>query len=170
MKIKACYELVFYYAVFVILLPLLLLQGIWVRFKTIKLPEATGERSGYYASTNTSTSTSTDINTNAKHNNETVKLLILGDSAAAGVGVNQQKQALAGQLPPLLAKQYSITWQLVASSGLTSSDIIKQLTLLPTQKFDLVLVLVHFPYLILMIQKLFLRYKILLFFHLTYYQ
>ena len=140
MKIKACYELVFYYAVFVILLPLLLLQGIWVRFKTIKLPEAIGERSGYYASTNTSTSTSTDINTNAKHNNETVKLLILGDSAAAGVGVNQQKQALAGQLPPLLAKQYSTTWQLVASSGLTSSDIIKQLTLLPTQKFDLVLV------------------------------
>ena len=142
MKIKACYELVFYYAVFVILLPLLLLQGIWVRFKTIKLPEATGERSGYYASTNTSTdtSTSTDINANAKHNNETVKLLILGDSAAAGVGVNQQKQALAGQLPPLLAKQHSITWQLVASSGLTSSDIIKQLTLLPTQTFDLVLV------------------------------
>jgi|TARA_R110000787_G_scaffold266602_6_gene372795 lysophospholipase L1-like esterase len=122
LKIKACYELVVYYAIFALLLPLLLLQAVWVRLTIIKLPEATGERTG-----------------NSGKNNA-IKLLILGDSAAAGVGVNQQKQALAGQLPLLLTKQHPINWQLIASSGLTSTDIINELALLPAQKFDLVLI------------------------------
>ena len=122
MQIKACYELVFYYTVFALLLPLLLLQAIWLRFTIIKLPEAMGER------------------TANSGNSEAVNVLILGDSAAAGVGVSQQEEALAGQLPPLLANPFPINWQLVASSGLTSTDIINELKSLPAQKFDLVLV------------------------------
>jgi lysophospholipase L1-like esterase len=136
LKIKACFNQVTYCAVFVLLLPLLLLQAIWVRLTIIKLPEATGERT---SSTDSNAGSKTDSNTE-KHANQAIKLLILGDSAAAGVGVNQQKQALAGQLPPLLTTQQPINWQLVASSGLTSSQVINQVTLLPAQKFDLVLV------------------------------
>lgn len=122
MQIKPCYERAYYYTVFALLLPLLLLQAIWLRFTIVKLPEATGERTGNSG------------------NSEAVNVLILGDSAAAGVGVSQQEEALAGQLPSLLVTPYPINWQLVAKSGLTSTNIINELESLPAQKFDLVLV------------------------------
>ena len=63
MQIKPCYERAYYYTVFALLLPLLLLQAIWLRFTIVKLPEATGER------------------TENSGNSEAVNVLILGDSA-----------------------------------------------------------------------------------------
>jgi lysophospholipase L1-like esterase len=50
-----------------------------------------------------------------------LRVLILGDSSAAGVGVVQQSQALAGQLVPHLAQSHHVTWQLVARSGATTA-------------------------------------------------
>jgi lysophospholipase L1-like esterase len=53
-----------------------------------------------------------------------LRLLITGDSSAAGVGVVHQKDALAGQLVRKLAKAASarVEWRLVAQSGLTTSQ------------------------------------------------
>jgi lysophospholipase L1-like esterase len=100
--------------------PILLMQAIWVRAKVIKLPEASGPRSG------------------SQGEGKTIKLLILGDSAAAGVGVYQQTEALSGQLSAQLAMQYHVNWQLIATSGLTSSQVCTAVNTLSPQSFDFV--------------------------------
>lgn len=79
--------------------PLLFLQGKYVRRVTPRLPEAEGAREGCLGS------------------GPPLSLLILGDSAAAGVGVADQSQALSGQLTEALAEQYAVTWRLRANSG-----------------------------------------------------
>jgi len=106
----------------VLLIPILLLQVCWVKLKLLKLPEAAGKRSG------------------CSGDGSAINVLILGDSAAAGVGVNEQKCALTGQLAANLAVNHKISWQLIASSGFTSNELIKEIQALPAQTFNYVLV------------------------------
>jgi len=122
LKIKIPFTLVLYHLVTVLLMPLLLLQAAWVRVNIIKLPEALGERCG------------------CTGDGHSINLLITGDSATAGVGVEEQKDALSGQLTANLAAKYSVSWQLMASTGLTLAALIKKIETLPMQKFDYVLV------------------------------
>ncbi|MGN6529598.1 MAG: SGNH/GDSL hydrolase family protein [Burkholderiaceae bacterium] len=84
------------------LLPLLLLQGRRVRATALRLPEAAGPRRGVVGSGPLA-----------------LRLLIVGDSSAAGVGVATQDEALAGQLALALAQRSGgrVAWQLVATSG-----------------------------------------------------
>ncbi len=103
-------------------MPLLLFQVIWVRLTVLGLQEPCGDRSGLFG------------------DGDKRKLLIIGDSAAAGVGVAEQKDALAGQLTARLALKYKVSWSLVASTGFTSTDVIKELTTLSAQTFDYVLI------------------------------
>lgn len=100
--------------------PLLLLQGRHVRRVTPLLPEPPGDRQGI-------TGTGPEL-----------RLLILGDSAAAGVGAAHQREALAGQLVSALAQDFCVHWTLHASTGHTAQDIIAHLTQLPPQPFDMV--------------------------------
>jgi hypothetical protein len=58
--------------------PLLLAQGLYVRRKTPLLPEPPGARSGFAGT------------------GRLLRVLILGDSAAAGVGAASQLSALSG--------------------------------------------------------------------------
>ncbi|MGL5115077.1 MAG: SGNH/GDSL hydrolase family protein [Beijerinckiaceae bacterium] len=82
--------------------PLLLLQGLYVRRNTPLLPEPPGPRSGVSGS------------------GPALKLLVLGDSAAAGVGVESQSEALLGQLLQRLATSSEVHWHLVAKTGATT--------------------------------------------------
>ena len=93
--------------------PLLLAQAVHTRRRLPKLPEAAGPREGVAGSGAAGPS-----------------LLIVGDSSAAGVGVDQQEQALAGQLSSALAERLglAVRWQLCAQSGLSSAQM---LALLP---------------------------------------
>ncbi|MFN0183984.1 MAG: SGNH/GDSL hydrolase family protein [Aquabacterium sp.] len=86
--------------------PLLIAQAVWARQAVPRLPEAAGGRAG------------------ARGRGPALHLLIAGDSAAAGVGVADQSQALAGQLVPRLAAacQARVHWQLLARSGLTTAQ------------------------------------------------
>ena len=86
--------------------PLLVAQALVTRGRLPRLPEAGGERHGVVGQ------------------GSTLRLLITGDSSAAGVGVVHQKDALAGQLVRKLAKAASarVEWRLVAQSGLTTSQ------------------------------------------------
>lgn len=104
-------------------MPLLILQAFWVRFNIIKLPEAKGERCGY-----------------AGDEGESINLLIIGDSATAGVGVDEQKDALSGRLSNKLSVNNNVSWKLVAQAGLTSEELIKEIDVLKPQKFDYVVV------------------------------
>ncbi|MGC5698846.1 SGNH/GDSL hydrolase family protein [Pseudomonas sp. NFXW11] len=102
--------------------PLLLAQGHYVRWITPKLPEADGLRSG-------ETGQGTAL-----------RLLILGDSAAAGVGAGTQQQALAGRLVTQLAKNHRLDWKLLAQSGLDSRELVQLLERSPADRFDVVVV------------------------------
>lgn len=103
-------------------MPILLLQAVWVRLSMIKLPEALGERSGTAGS------------------GKKINLLIIGDSASAGVGTKEQKNALSGQLVANLATANTVKWQLVATTGLTSTTLISEIKQIKNQRFDFVLV------------------------------
>ena len=95
-----------------------------VRKLALRLPEPAGPRAG--ASGNAQLSP--------------LRLLICGDSAAAGVGVTQQDKALSGQLVRLFAAQYQVQWQLEAQTGLDSAALAARLTKRNGQCFDLVVI------------------------------
>jgi lysophospholipase L1-like esterase len=104
------------------LAPLLLLQGLYVRKVTPRLPEPPGARSGEIGQ------------------GRNLRLLILGDSAAAGVGAETQTQALSGQLIQKLSGSYRISWQLWAANGRNSAQSLQILEQAPAESFDAVLI------------------------------
>ena len=102
------------------LFPALLIQGNRVKKNTIRLPEAEGARDGITGE------------------GQTLTLLILGDSAAAGVGVAHQNDALLGAVISALQHQYQVHWRLEAQSGDTTSQVIQKTKKLVNQKYDVV--------------------------------
>ena len=92
-----------------LLSPILLCQGRYVRLVTPKLPEAAGKRSGEAGS------------------GPTIRLLVLGDSAAAGVGVSTQDAALIGQTVKRLQGKFRVIWKLEAEIGATTRSTIAKL-------------------------------------------
>lgn len=104
-----------------VLSPALLIQGQWVKKNIIRLPEPVGARSGVIGT------------------GQSLRLLILGDSAAAGVGVDHQDEALAGQLVKQLSQHYQVHWRLEATTGHTSEDVIERITSqIEAQAYDVV--------------------------------
>ncbi|GEA12974.1 SGNH/GDSL hydrolase family protein [Alteromonas sp. KUL49] len=101
------FKLVLFNVVLVLLAPVLIAQGKRVRATTPKLPEPKGARQGFVS-----------------NNYPNLAVWILGDSAAAGVGVEHQNEALSGQLVGQLEQRFSLKWQLDASTGRTSSDLL----------------------------------------------
>lgn len=93
----------------VVLSPLLLFQAIHLRHRALRLPEATGPRK---------CTTGTGI---------PLRILIIGDSSAAGVGAETQDEALAGQLARALAPHHNIEWQLIAETGATTPATLARL-------------------------------------------
>ncbi|WP_041422237.1 SGNH/GDSL hydrolase family protein [Shewanella sediminis] len=108
--------------ILILLAPLLVLQGRYVRRVTPKLPEAAGGRGGTLGE------------------GRRLRVLVVGDSAAAGVGVDTQSQALSGCLTRELARQYRVDWLLVAQSGNKTEDLIHTLKQLDPSEFDVVLI------------------------------
>lgn len=102
--------------------PFLWLQGQHVRRVTPRLSEPDGPRSGQCGQ------------------GPRLRLLIAGDSAAAGVGASTQAQALSGQLVQRLAEHFSVQWQLTAVTGHDSPALHRLLSDMPEQPFDVVVV------------------------------
>lgn len=88
------------------LIPALVIQGNRVKKNTLRLPEPEGAREGQTGTGNK------------------LSLLILGDSAAAGVGVEHQDDALLGAILHELKDDFEIDWKLQAKTGDTSSKVI----------------------------------------------
>jgi lysophospholipase L1-like esterase len=108
------------YGLMLVLGPILLLQGKHVRKVTPRLPEPTGERSGFDGT------------------GPRLRVLIAGDSAAAGVGAASQDEALSGQLLNQLSQHFTVEWRLVAVSGLDSNGLIALLENTVATKYDVV--------------------------------
>lgn len=92
-------------AVKLALTPLLVAQGLLTRARLPRLPEAEGPRLG-------------QVGRGAR-----LRLLVAGDSSAAGVGVAHQRDALAAPLAAALAarRRLRVDWRLLAQSGLDSA-------------------------------------------------
>lgn len=101
--------------------PLLYWQGRRVRKNTPILPEPEGVRHGQVG------------------DDPEFGLLILGDSAAAGVGCDDQSQALSGQTVNAIT-EHSFYWRLWAKTGLTTADVIRYLAKLPQADYEQVLI------------------------------
>jgi lysophospholipase L1-like esterase len=88
--------------------PLLAWQAVRTRQRIPKLPEAEGQRRGRVGQ------------------GPLLRLVVAGDSSAAGVGVALQSQALAAPLARMLAERLgcSVQWQLLARSGLNTAQIL----------------------------------------------
>lgn len=87
--------------------PILLPQARWVRRTALRLPEADGPRDGVVG-----------------QGRPAVRMLVVGDSSAAGVGLADQAQALALPLAHRLSEALAepVGWQLLARSGADTAE------------------------------------------------
>ena len=92
---------------FWLLLPVSAVQGLWLRRTAVRLPEATGDRSGVCGQ------------------GETLHLLALGDSIIAGVGTGTIEQSLPVQFAVALSKvrMCSVQWKVKGANGADISDL-----------------------------------------------
>ena len=109
-----------HYLALVLMGPVFVVQGLYVRKVTPKLDEATGDRTGLCGQ------------------GKSLRLLLIGDSAAAGVGVNNQSKALSGNLIAALSSKFQLEWQLLAKSGYTTKDTYDMLIHQPKDQYDIV--------------------------------
>ena len=115
----------------VLFAPVYLYQGRKIKRDTVRLPEPNGERHG-------SVQLNHARNESAAQNKPELHIMIVGDSAAAGVGSETQQEALVGKLIPILQQQPTINeqfavlnWSLQATTGHTSFDILRRLYIMP---------------------------------------
>jgi len=103
-----------------LLWPLLWLQGRHVRRTAPRMPEPPGHRAG------------------TAGNGSLVRLLVAGDSGAAGVGAASQEQALCGQLVQRLSRKHTVQWWVLAVNGMDSAGLLQLLKNSPSARFDVV--------------------------------
>jgi lysophospholipase L1-like esterase len=109
----------------VTLMPVLVAQAVVARKRAPVLPEAAGPRRGTVGE------------------GAPLRLLIVGDSSAAGVGVATQDEALAGHLTRRLAQRSGrrIEWALHARTGATTARALQRLREEPPEPADVAVAL-----------------------------
>lgn len=112
-----------HWAPILLLAPLLVAQGVYVRRATPRLPEPPGPREG-----------------EAGANGPPLRLLIVGDSAAAGVGASVQARALSGRLIEELQRDHRVSWRLLAQSGIDARGLVGMLSESAAAQFDVAVV------------------------------
>jgi len=103
-----------------VLMPVLLGQAFYLRRTVVTLPEPEGPRMG------------------STGNGPALRLLIIGDSSAVGLGVSHQRDALLGQTKALLSEAYTVTYKLQAQSGARTGDVLNWLQTMPDGRYDYV--------------------------------
>lgn len=90
--------------------PIALPQGLWLKRRIPRLPEAPGERSGLSAGGS------------ASANHRPLRLVAIGESPLAGVGLDDQNQNLVPLTAAALAEQLNtrVAWQIAARNGATT--------------------------------------------------
>src|SRR5215207_11444106 len=104
------------------LAPVLALQGRRMRRAALQLPEPPGPRSG------------------TRGAGPPLRLLLVGDSAAAGVGAASQDEALSGRLIDELAPTFRVSWTLVARTGATTAGTARHLARRQATQFDVAVI------------------------------
>ncbi|MDG9921950.1 MULTISPECIES: SGNH/GDSL hydrolase family protein [unclassified Pseudomonas] len=109
------------------LTPIALPQALWTRRTALRLPEASGAQSGVVG---------------VERVGEPLRLLLIGESTVAGVGVEAQETALAGQLARALSARlgHPVAWRACGENGITAGEACERLLPLAlSEPADLVL-------------------------------
>ncbi len=109
------------------LAPIALPQALWTRRTALRLPAAAGAQSGLAG---------------VERVGEPLRLLLIGESTVAGVGVEAQEVALAGQLAQALSArlQRPVAWRACGENGITAGEACERLLPLAlSEPADLVL-------------------------------
>lgn len=95
-----------------LLCPVLIAQGLWVRLRTLRLPDASGSPSGF-----------------ASAEGDHLHLLVLGESTVAGVGAPTHELALTGQTASALVRRTGrgVYWHAFGLSGITARGALRAL-------------------------------------------
>lgn len=99
--------------------PLLYVQGKRLMSTIPRLPEASGAREG------------------TRGDGPALRLLVVGDSSAAGVGAETQDEALLGRLVAYLSDAHRVAYRLVARNGSTIPRTLRHLRQLPPTPYDI---------------------------------
>lgn len=106
--------------------PFLWWQGVRLRRRVGRLPDAAGEREG-----------------TAGGGNETLNLLVIGESTVAGVGAANHAEALTGQIAEFLSLKTGcrVRWHALGESGITARETLERLVpAIPQREMDFVVV------------------------------
>ncbi len=107
------------------LLPLVALQGLWVRHRALRFAEAGGPATGRVGS------------------GPRLRLLAIGDSIVAGVGARTFDEALVGRFAAALAVRtsHAVEWHAIGKTGARTAWVRRELLpKLPADPFDLIAV------------------------------
>jgi len=107
-------------AVRILLFPVLVAQAAEVRRAALRLDDPSGRRHG------------------VSGQGPDLRLLIIGDSSAVGVGTSHQEEALLGHMRKRLSQTNTVYWSVDAKTGATTADTIARLQGHAPQKFDIV--------------------------------
>ena len=110
-------------AVRFILFPILLFQGVNVRYSTLSLANPAGRLNG------------------VSGKGPILRLLIIGDSSAMGVGTSHQEEAFLGQIRKRLSQTNTLYWSVDAKNGATTAETIDRIR--KGKKRNLMLFLFH---------------------------
>ena len=102
------------------LFPILAVQAVTVRRSALRLADPSGRREG------------------VSGQGPVLRLLIVGDSSAAGVGTSHQEEALLGHMRKRLSQTNTVHWTVDAKIGATTAETIARLQVSPQKKFDVV--------------------------------
>ncbi len=99
-----------FWAVLLLLLPVLLLQALWTAWRTPRLPEAAGPREGQIAPASDAA---------AAREEARFRLLVVGESTAVGVGVPRLDEALAARLAAAIVERTGLVvdWRVIGANG-----------------------------------------------------
>ncbi|WP_159087027.1 SGNH/GDSL hydrolase family protein [Loktanella sp. Alg231-35] len=101
-------------------MPVLLAQAAYLRRNVITLPDPEGDRKGTIGA------------------GPPLRLLVIGDSSALGIGTETLDDALIGQIAQRLAPHCTVSFELVAKSGARTWDVVGWLDEMPEGGFDVV--------------------------------
>jgi lysophospholipase L1-like esterase len=107
------------------LLPIIIIQGKILKRKIPVLPEADKNRTGFIGS------------------GDTFNLVTIGESTIAGVGVDDHKEGITGNIAKVLQEftGKKINWDVLANSGYSAESVNKKLMpLLPSKPIDLIVI------------------------------
>jgi len=104
----------------IFLFPVLVVQGAKARRSALRLADPAGRRNG------------------VSGQGPDLRLLIIGDSSAVGVGTSHQEEALLGHMRKRLTQTNTVHWSVDAKTGATTADTISRLQQSQQQKFDIV--------------------------------